>query len=100
MIKKSNALEQRSADHALEKRFGPIAIALIKVVAGQFIAGAAKLGVDAAKAALDPLAPDFKNFDDARRHFTPEMAHDMYKNKGGTGVKGESTHKFFLSGPC
>jgi hypothetical protein len=46
-----------------EKRAGPIAILLIKVIGGQLLAGAAKIAVDATKAHLEVEAADFKDFD-------------------------------------
>jgi hypothetical protein len=51
----------------VEKRLAPIAIALIKVIGGQLLAGAAKIAVDATKAHLEVEKADFNNFDDVRR---------------------------------
>ena len=51
----------------VEKRLAPIAIALIKVIGGQLLAGAAKIAVDATKAHLEVEKADFNNFDDVGR---------------------------------
>ncbi|GIZ41164.1 hypothetical protein CKM354_000447900 [Cercospora kikuchii] len=81
-----NDIIERSAE--LDKRFGPIAILLIKVIGGQLVAGAAKAAIDAAKAHLEPEGSSFKDFDQARRAFTPEMAKDLYEKKAYAGIKG------------
>ena len=52
----------------VEKRLAPIAIALIKVIGGQLLAGAAKIAVDATKAHLEVEKADFNNFDDVGRY--------------------------------
>ena len=62
---------------------------MIKVIGGQIIAGAAKAGIDVAKAALEPEGSAWKDFDEARRHFTPEMAKDIYDKKGDAAIKGD-----------
>ncbi|KAF7188140.1 hypothetical protein HII31_10425 [Pseudocercospora fuligena] len=85
------------SERGLEKRFSPIAIALIKVIGGQLIAGAAKAGVDVAKAHMDQAHEDFKDFDSARQAFTPEMAKDIYDNKKDPNIKGVAC---FAKGYC
>ncbi|KAF4550843.1 Hypothetical protein D9617_15g041930 [Elsinoe fawcettii] len=84
------ALEAR-ADTQLEKRFGPIAVLLVKVIGGQLLAGAAKAAVDIASGELKGDGTDIKDFEEARRHFTPVMAKDLYV-KRVAGVKGVSCH--------
>ncbi|CAK1358653.1 hypothetical protein CB0940_06766 [Cercospora beticola] len=81
-----NDVVERSAE--LDKRFGPIAILLIKVIGGQLVAASAKAAIDVAKAHLEPEGPKFKDFDQARRAFTPEMAKDLYLKKVSSGIKG------------
>ncbi|RYO13356.1 hypothetical protein AA0111_g12257 [Alternaria arborescens] len=71
----------------VEKRLAPIAIALIKVIGGQLLAGAAKIAVDATKAHLEVEKADFNNFDDAREAFTKSLSKDLYE-KRVAGVKG------------
>ncbi|KAK4626137.1 hypothetical protein CLAFUW4_04459 [Fulvia fulva] len=71
----------------LEKRFGCIVIALVRVIGGQLISGVARAGIDVAKAHLEPESSKYKDFDEARRAFTPEMAKDFYEKREG-GVIG------------
>ncbi|USW50254.1 hypothetical protein Slin15195_G035730 [Septoria linicola] len=78
----------RSAEAGLEKRVGGVAILLIKVIGGQLFAGAAKAGIDIAKAKLEPDGSQFKDFEEARRAFTPEMVKDLYEKKGDPKVRG------------
>jgi hypothetical protein len=47
----------------LQKRFGPVAILLVKVIGGHLLAGAAKAAVDVARAKLEPEGPEYKDFD-------------------------------------
>ena len=53
----------------LDKRAFPVAIALVKVIGGQLIAGAAKIAVDATKAHLEVEGNDYKDFDSVSRFY-------------------------------
>ncbi|KAH8632663.1 hypothetical protein IG631_11297 [Alternaria alternata] len=64
----------------VEKRLAPIAIALIKVIGGQLLAGAAKIAVDATKAHLEVEKADFNNFDDF------STSYDCFEIKSGTAI--------------
>ncbi|KAH7090625.1 hypothetical protein FB567DRAFT_590007 [Paraphoma chrysanthemicola] len=82
------SMEVNQDANVLEKRFGPIVIVLAKVIGGQLLAGAAKAGVDIAKAKLEPEGPKFSDFDKAREAFTQELAKDLYDKRYPAAVKG------------
>lgn len=60
-------LSCRKDVHVHQKRFGGIAILLVKVIGGQLLAGAAKAAVDVAKAHLEPEGSKYKDFDEVGR---------------------------------
>ncbi|KAH6642731.1 hypothetical protein C7974DRAFT_409265 [Boeremia exigua] len=82
------SLEANQDANALEKRFGPIVILLVKVIGGQLLAGAAKIAVDATKAKLEPEGDSFKDFDAARTAFTQELVKDLYNHRSPSTIKG------------
>lgn len=51
----------------LEKRFGCIVIALVRVIGGQLISGVARAGIDVAKAHLEPESSKYKDFDEVSK---------------------------------